>query len=241
VTKVPWLADRKAAWRPVPYCHLGFTVPHARNPLIVAHQRPLFTLLCTAASHPLVQGGPRHLGGPSGGTMGLQTWAQTWGAHCHGHCRRAAGARSANGPRWIAAAPRCLLPGRALRPVLRGQCCAALLPGGATALRMTGLPSLGTPADGKQLRAQLDAKDWGGYAQAPLAAPAHGWDDGGRSTPRVAMAKHRRLDVRDGGVGFASRSRRQGHRGQTMTLDADACIRRVLLPVWPRGCMRLRP
>jgi len=56
----------------------------------------------------------------------------------------------------------------------------------------------------------------------------------------VAIAHHRRLDVRDGGVRFASRHRRQGHRAQTMTRTADACLRRFLLHVVPSGCMRRR-
>ena len=46
--------------------------------------------------------------------------------------------------------------------------------------------------------------------------------------------------MRDGWVRFAYRNRRQGHRVQTMRLDADECIRRFLLPVLPRGFMRLR-
>jgi hypothetical protein len=54
------------------------------------------------------------------------------------------------------------------------------------------------------------------------------------------MANHRMLDGCDGSVRFASRNRCQGHRVQTMTRDADACLRRFLLPVLPGGCMRLR-
>ena len=62
----------------------------------------------------------------------------------------------------------------------------------------------------------------------------------GRYTHRVAIANHRLLDVRDGWVRFAYRNRRQDNRVQTMTLDADEFIRRFLLPVLPRGFMRLR-
>ena len=32
LTKVQWVEDRKAAWLPVPSCHLVFTVPHDLNP-----------------------------------------------------------------------------------------------------------------------------------------------------------------------------------------------------------------
>jgi len=241
-TKVQWVEDRKAAWLPVPSFHLVLTVPHALTPLILAHQRPLLTLLFNTASQTLVQCGHRTLGGQSGCTMVLHTWDQTLAAHCHVHCLMAAGARSADSTRWIEADPRFLFPGRALSTVFRGKFCEALLQGGATAttLRMKGLPALGTPEDVKQLRAQLYAKDWVVYAKAPLVGPGHVLDSVGRYTHRVAMANHRLLDVRAGWVRFAYRSRRQGNRVQTMTLDADALIHRFLLHVLPRGFMRLR-
>jgi hypothetical protein len=174
--------------------------------------------------------------------MVLHTWDQTLGAHFHVHCIMAAGALAADGTHWIEADPRFLFPVRALSTVFRGKFCEALLQGGATATtpRMKGLPALGTPEDVKQLRAQLYAKDWVVYAKAPLAGPAHVLDYVGRYTHRVAIANHRILDVRDGWVRFAYRNRRQGNRGQTMTLDADEFIRRFLLHVLPRGFMRLR-
>jgi hypothetical protein len=239
-TKVQWVEDRKAALLPVPSFHLVFTVPHDLNPLILAHKRPLLTLLCNAASHTLVQFGHRNLGGQIGCTMVLHTWDQTLGAHCHVHCIMAAGARSADGTRWIEADPRFLFPVRALSTVFRGKFWAALLQGGAAALCMKGIPALGTPEDVKQLRVQLYTKDWVVYAKAPLADPAHILDYVGRYTHRVAIANHRILDVRDGWVCFAYRSRRQGNRVLTMTLDADEFIRRFLLHGLPRGFLRLR-
>ena len=46
--------------------------------------------------------------------------------------------------------------------------------------------------------------------------------------------------MHDGWVRFAYRNRRQDNRLQAMTLDANECIRRFLLPVLPSGFMRLR-
>jgi hypothetical protein len=241
-TKVQWVADRKAELLPVPYFHLVFTVPHDLNPLILAHKRPLLTLLFNAASQTLLQFGHRNLGGQIGCTLVLHTWDQTLGAHFHVHCIMAAGALAADGTRWIEADSRFLFPVRALSTVFRGKFCEALLQGSttATALRVKGLPALGTPEDVKQLRAQLYTKDWVVYAKAPLAGPAHVLDYVGRYTHRVAIANHRILDVRDRWVRFAYRNRRHGNRAQTMRLDADEFIRRFLLHVLPRGFMRIR-
>jgi Putative transposase/Transposase zinc-binding domain len=239
--KVQWVEDRKAALLPVPYCHLGCTVPHDLNPLILAHKRPLLTRLFHAASQTLGQVGHRNLGGQIGGTMVLHTWDQTLGAHFHVHGIMAAGALSANGTRWMDADPRFLLPVRALSPVFRGKFCEALAQGGATATHLVeGSPALGTPEDFEQLRAQLYTQEWVVYAKAPLAGPAHVLDYVGRYTPRVAMANHRILDGRDRCVRLTSRNRRQGNRGQPLTRDADEFIRRFLFHGLPRGFMRLR-
>jgi Putative transposase/Transposase zinc-binding domain len=232
-TKVQWGEDRKAALLPVPYFPLVFTVPHDLNPLILAHKRPLLTVLFNAASQTLGQFGHRNLGGQAGCTMVLHTWDQTLGAHFHVHCVIAAGGLSSNGERWIEADPRFLLPVRALSTVLRGKFCAALAQAGSTG-------AVPLPEGFAQLRDQLYAKEWIVYAKAPFAGPVHVLDYIGRYTHRVAIANHRRLDVRDGWVRFAYRNRRQGHRVQTMTLDADACIRRFLLHVLPSGFQRLR-
>jgi Putative transposase/Transposase zinc-binding domain len=242
LTQVQWVEDRKAELLPVPYFHLVFTVPHALNPLILTHKRPLLTLLFNAASQTLVQFGQRNLGGQIGCTMVLHTWDQTLGAHFHVHCIMAAGALAANGARWIEADSRFLFPVRALSTVFRGKFCAALVQLGATGAvpLVEGPLTLRTPEDFAQLRAQLYTKEWVVYAKAPLAGPAHVLDYVGRYTQRVAIANHRILDVRDGWVCFAYRNRRQGNRVQTMTLDADEFIRRFLLHVLPRGFMRLR-
>jgi hypothetical protein len=241
-TQVQWVEARQAALLPVPSCHLVCTVPHDLHPRILAPKRPLLTLLCKAASQTLVPCGLRNLGGQIGCAMVLHTWDQTLGAHCHVHSVLAAGALSANGERWLEADARFLLPVRALRTVLRGTCCAALARLWATgALPCPAEPtSGGSPAGFTPLRAQLFAKVWVVYAKAPFAGPAQVLDSVGRSTHRVAIANHRILDGRDGRVRFASRTRRQDTRLQAMTLDAHAFLRRFLLPVLPRGFLRLR-
>ena len=240
--KVQWVEDRKAELLPVPSCHLVLTVPHDLNALILTYTRPLLTLLFNAASQTRVPFGHHNLGGQIGGTMVLPTWDQTLGAHFHVHCRMAAGALAANGARWIDADPRVRFPGRALSTVFRGKFGAALAHACSTGAVpiAAGPTALSTAEDFAQLRAQLDTKEWVVYAKAPLAGPAPVFDSGGRSTHRVAIATPRLLAVRDGWVRVAYRNRRQGNRVQTMTLDADECIRRFLLHVLPHGFMRLR-
>ena len=157
----------------MPSFHLVFTVPHALNALVLAHKRPLLTLLFNAASQTLVQFGHRNLGGQVGCTMVLHTWDQTLGAHFHVHCVIAAGALASNGERWIAADPRFLFPVRALSTVFRGKFCAALAQAGATGAVLL-------PEGFAQLRDQLYAHEWGVYAKAPFAGPTQVLDYVGR-------------------------------------------------------------
>jgi Putative transposase len=218
-----------------------FTLPHDLNPLLLAHTRPLLTLLFKAASQTLIQCGQRNLGGQIGCTMVLHTWDQTLGAHFHVHCVIAAGALASTGERWMEADSRFLFPVRALSTVFRGKFCERLQAGSTGAFAGTeGPTALGLPGGFAQLRAQLYATEWVVYAKPPFAGPEQVLDYVGRSTHRVAIANHRILDVQDGWVRFAYRNRRQSHRAQTMTLAADECIRRFLLHVLPSGFMRLR-
>jgi hypothetical protein len=180
--KGQWVEDRTAELLPVPYFHLVFTVPHDLTPLFLAYTRPLLTLLFNAASQTLIQFGQRHLGGQIGCTRVLHTWDQTLGAHCQVHCVIAAGALAADGEPWMKAAPRFLCPVRALSPVFRGKFCAALVQAGATGALppAEGSTALGMPERFEQLHAQLYAKEWGVYAKAPCAGPAHVLDYLGR-------------------------------------------------------------
>lgn len=156
----------------MPSFHLVCTLPHDLNPLLLAHQRPLLTLLCKAASQTRIPCGQRHLGGQSGCTMGLHTWAQPVGAHCHVHGVSAAGARSSTGECWMEADSRFLFPVPALSTVLRGTCCEALAQAASTgALAVTEHPAAwGIPGGFAQLRAPLYTQAWVGYARPPVQA-----------------------------------------------------------------------
>jgi hypothetical protein len=191
---------------------------------MLTKKRPLFTLLCNAASQTLVQCGPRHLGGPLGCTMVLHPWDQTLGAHCHVHCVIAAGALASDGQHWNNAQPRFLCPVRALRTVFRGPFLEALhqVSSSRALTSAADTAALGTPEGLARLTDQLYSQDWVVYAQPPFAGPAQVLDDVGRSTHRGAIAHHRIVNSANDRVSFTSRNRRHGDRVQTMTLGARA-------------------
>ena len=122
LTKAQGVADRQAALLPVPSFHCVLTLPHALNPLVLGHTRPLLALRCNAVSPTRLQCGHHNLGGQIGGTMVLHPWDQTLGAPVHRHCLIPSGALAHDGTQWLPTHPRFLFPVQALRTVFRGQC-----------------------------------------------------------------------------------------------------------------------
>ena len=87
---------------------------------------------------------------------------------------------------------------------------------------------------------QLRAVDWIVYAKRPFAGPEQVLAYLGRYTHRVALSNDRLVDDRDGRVRFRWKDYADHDRKKVMTLEADEFLRRFLLHVVPRGCMRIR-
>jgi hypothetical protein len=227
---------------PPPYFHPVFPVPHALNALILDTNRLLLTLLFRTVSQTLLPFGQQPRGGQLGAILVLPTWDQTRNAHCHLHCLVPAGAWAEDGPRWVPTHPHFLCPVRALSTVFRAKFLTALqqaynkealrwAPGSARCDSSTGC---------SHVLDQLYNQAWVVYAKRPGAGPTQVLDSLGRDIPRVAMATHRLLEVRDGRVCFTYRHRRQGNRVHTVTLEAQEFLRRFLRHIVLHGCQRLR-
>ena len=96
------------------------------------------------------------------------------------------------------------------------------------------------PAHWQQLLAALRDHDWVVYAQEPLQDPQHVLTYLARSTHRVAISNHRLVALEAGQVTFRSKDYQHGHRLRTLTLEAVACLRRLMLHVPPHGLHRMR-
>jgi hypothetical protein len=218
------------------------TVPHALKALMLGHKRLLLTLLFRPVSQPRRPCGQPNLGGQLGATLVVHPWDQTLKAHCPLHCLVPAGALAEDGPHWVPTQPRFLCPVRALSTVFRAKFLAAF----QQAYHQEALSGAqeaawdGSPSGFSHLLAQLSGQAWVGYAQRPGAGPTQVLEDLGRSIHRIAMAHHRRREVRDDRVRFTSHHRRPGKQVQPMTLEAQEFIRRFLLPIVPHGFQRLR-
>ena len=244
LTKVRWLAARRADLLPIPYFHVVFTLPHALNTLAQGNPRVIYTLLFRAAADTLLTFGrdPGHLGGTVGVTAILHTWGQALTQHLHLHCLVTGGALAADGSQWIAGRSSFLFPVRALSIVFRAKYLEGLQWAyDAGQLTFTGgIADLADRGAFTALLGRLRTVDWVVYAKRPFAGPEQVLDYLGRYTHRVALSNDRLVDHRDGCVRFHWKDYADHNRVKIMTLEADEFLRRFLLHVVPRGFMRIR-
>ena len=88
VLKELWIDQRRSEVLDAKYFHFVFTVPHDLNPLFLANQKLLYSLLMQAASQTLLTlaRDKRYLGATPGIILVLHTWGQNLSFHPHVHC-----------------------------------------------------------------------------------------------------------------------------------------------------------
>jgi hypothetical protein len=185
----------------------------------------------------------RWLGGELGITMVLHTWDQVLEHHIHVHCVVTGGALAPEQDRWIATTRRAFLfPVKALSKVFRSTYLDALAHTYHQGeLQFTdATQSLRDPEGFQRFLNALFSQDWVVYAKAPFGSAHHVLRYLGRYTHRVAISNDRLVALHHGQVSFQWRHAHRGNARDIMTLEAEEFIRRFLLPVLPRGFMRIR-
>ncbi len=240
-----WLTARSAELLPVPYYHVVFTLPRALSALVLQNKQLLYNLLFRASAETLlaVAADPKHLGAQIGFLSVLHSWGQRLDHHPHVHCVVPGGGMSLDGLAWKHPPRRgFFLPVRVLSRVFRGKFAAGL----KRLFRRGQLQFHGT------LRALAEAKlfrrflrslfpsDWVVYAKKPFGGPEHVLQYLARYTHRVAISNHRLVSFANGQVTFRWKDYAHGSQQRKMTLTTDEFLRRFLLPVLPRGFMRIR-
>ena len=82
--------------------------------------------------------------------------------------------------------------------------------------------------------------DWVVYSKRPFGGPEHVLRYLGAYTHRVAISNHRLVALAEGNVTFRWRDSAHGNKKRLMTLPVDEFLRRILLHLLPRGCVRIR-
>lgn len=237
--RVRWQEARAQDLLPVPYFHLVFTVPDALHPVFLAHPRVAYGLLFGAVSETVreVAANPKNLGAQVGMTAVLHTWTQTLLYHPHLHCIVPGGGLDPTGYRWIPAREQFFLAVRILSTVFRAKLLAKI----ETAVKSGKIAeSVGGGVEMSRLLKRAARRRWVVYCKPPFAGPEQVFSYLGRYTHRIAISDERIVAMEDDDVTFSYKDRTDGDRRKTMTLPAEAFLRRFLLHVLPGGFVRIR-
>jgi hypothetical protein len=244
LARAQWIEDRQAQLLPVPYFHVVFTLPEEIAALAYQNKAVVYNLLFAATADTLrtIAADPKHLGAEIGFFAVLHTWGQTLVHHPHLHCVVPGGGLSADGERWVPCRPGFFLSVRVLSRFFRRRFL-QLLEQSFDRGELKFFSALEALRDSEEFRRYLEPtrqQEWVVYAKAPFAGPEQVLDYVGRYTHRVAISNNRLLDIEDGQVTFGYKDYRDSDAQKTMTLTADAFIRRFLLHVLPPGFQRIR-
>ncbi len=220
-----WLAERRQELLPVPDFQVVFTLPQELHELVRHHQKDLDDIWLRAAAQALLKLAmdPHDVGGLIGILCVLHPWTRTLAYHPHVHRLVPAGGVSADRTEWRPARPSSLVPVQARAKLFRGL---------FLDLVRQERPDLTRPAS-------VWTKGWVVYCKPTVRGAEQVLNSLGRYVHRLALPNHRLLSIADGQVCFRSQDS-QDQRWRTMTLPADACIRRFLQHVWPQGFHKVR-
>ena len=244
LSRLQWLADRRAELLPVPYFHVVFTVPAPVAAIALQNKALVYDILFKAAAETIrvIGADPKHLGAETGMVAILHTWGQTLTHHPHVHCIVPGGGLGPDGS-WIAMQAE-LLSSRPRSLALLSSPVSRTVANGVrrrrhrVSRRACAGCAIHPPSPNISNRSRKSP--WIVFAKRPFAGPSQILDYLGRYTHRVAIANGRLLDCRDGRVSFRWKDYRAQNKSKAMTLDADEFMRRFLLHVLPKGFRRIR-
>src|SRR6266700_3683666 len=102
-----WLAAREAELLPVPYYHVGFTLPAQIADIAYQNKAIIYDLLFKVSAETMltIAADPRQLGARIGITSVLHTWGSALTHHPHVHMIVPGGGFSPDGTCWISCRP----------------------------------------------------------------------------------------------------------------------------------------
>ncbi|MCH7410682.1 IS91 family transposase [Belliella sp. DSM 111904] len=228
-----WIESRMDELLPTAYYHIVFTLPHELNPVFMGNRAKLFDLLFLAASQTLLKHArmPEYLGAEPGITMVLHTWGQDLSFHPHVHCIVSAGGY--DGKRWIEAKRknnRFLFPQKSMAGMFK-------------AIFMEGLEkdsSIGWIGSKNSLLKAIRFKKWNVYAKAPFGSPDRVVEYLGRYTHKIAITRHRILEVSASHIKFRYKDYSDGSKTKQMLLTHQEFLRRFEKHILPKRFVKIR-
>lgn len=228
-----WIEDRMNELLPTAYYHMVFTLPHELNPLIMGNRSKAFDLLFQAAAQTLLNHArmPEYLGAEPGITMVLHTWGQDLSFHPHLHCIVSAGGFDGkNWPDPKRKNNRFLFPQPSLATMFKAKFIEGLQKD----------PSFQWRSDKTDLLQSVRSKKWNVYAKAPFGSPDRVVEYLGRYTHKIAITRHRILQVTDSHILFSYKDYADGSKTKQMELPNPEFIRRFEQHILPKRFVKIR-
>jgi hypothetical protein len=228
-----WIEDRMHELLPTAYYHMVFTLPHELNPVIMGNRPKLFDALFAASSQTLLRHArmPEYLGAEPGITMVLHTWGQDLSFHPHVHCIVSAGGYDGN--RWIDAKRknnRFLFPEKSMANMFKAMFMAVLEKDS----------SILWNNDKNAVLKAIRFKKWNVFAKAPFGSPDRVVEYLGRYTHKIAITKHRILEVNGSHVRFSYKDYADGSKTKQMLLPHAEFLRRFEQHILPKKFVKIR-
>ena len=231
-----WIDNRVHELLPTPYYHVVFTLPHELNALILGNRKELFTLLFDSAAQTLLKHGTNdeYLGAEIGITMVLHTWGQDLSFHPHVHCIVSGGGYNQASQNWIPAKRsnnRFLFPSRSLAMMYKSIFMQAIEK--SSTLKWERINK-------NNVLKSIKYKKWNVYAKAPFGGPAQVIEYLGRYTHKIAITKHRIVQVTDTLIQFKYKDYADLNKTKTMWLTHQEFLRRFELHILPKRFIKIR-
>jgi hypothetical protein len=212
-----WIESRMDELLPTAYYHMVFTLPHELNPLIMGNRSKLFDLLFLAASQTLLKHArmPEYLGAEPGITMVLHTWGGFDGISWVGDKRKN---------------NRFLFPQKSMANMFK-------------AIFMDILekdPSILWNTDKNTVLKAIKFKKWNVYAKAPFGSPDRVVEYLGRYTHKIAITRHRILEVNANHIRFSYKDYADGSKTKQMLLPHREFLRRFEQHILPKRFVKIR-
>jgi hypothetical protein len=239
--KEQWVENLLTQLFPTAYYHVVFTLPHEFNPLMMGNRKLLFNLLFESASATLLKFSvdPKYLGATCGITTVLHTWGQDLSFHPHLHCIVSGGGIKDGA--WVKAkrdSNKMLFPVTAMSTVYKAKFLEKLKI--LLSTHQLKLPDGKTTACIEKLIKKAGYKKWNVYAKSPFGSVANVVEYLGRYTHKVAITKHRILDISEHSVTFKYKDYSDGNKQKTMTLSHVEFLRRFEQHFLPKGYVKIR-
>jgi len=229
-----WVEDRMSELLPTAYYHVVFTLPHELNGLVMGNRKTLFNAMFACASQALLNHSKNteFLGAEPGITMVLHTWGQDLSFHPHVHCIVTGG--GFDGSNWVQpkrSNNKFLFPDWSLARMYKTMFMTVLEEDTAIKWGET------NKAD---LLKSIRYKRWNVYSKAPFGGPAQVVEYLGRYTHKIAITRHRILELTDTQLKFKYKDYADGDKTKEMWLDHEEFLRRFEKHILPRGFVKIR-